>query len=369
MSRLDDLLGGRFLGRFADGLFGRGTGFDEPVGRFELSLMAVLAVVLTIVGPLVGMVESFWLDILVRVFIFAMFALSLDIVFGYSGLLSFGHAAMFGTGGYVAALLLVHVTGNLVVVLLVSVLAGVIVAALIGFLSVRSTGVYFAMLTLAFGQVLYIFVFFDALTTLELVDNVTGGDNGLFGMVDYQLAGFEFGDTIVFYYLALALLALAVAFVVRLTNSPFGRAVQGIRENERRARFIGYNPERYKLLMFSISGALAALAGALYTPFIGIATPGLLHWSTSGEAILMVLIGGIGTLWGPMVGAAFFVILEEMLSGVSGWEMVVGAAMIVVVIYAPTGLAGVMSSFASDPRRATERLRERMQQRLERVFR
>lgn len=334
------------LRRFRDGE----RGFDEPIAGFEISLLVVVGLLLAVTAPLVQSVEAFWLVILTRVLIFAMFALSLDLAFGFAGLLSLGHAAMFGTGGYVAGLMLVHLTPNILAILLVAVLGGFIVAALIGALSVRSSGVYFAMLTLAFAQILYIAVFNDVPATLTSMETVTGGDNGLIIIQDYEFFGFELAEDIVYYYLTLAFLALAVLLVIRLTNSPFGRAVQGIRENETRARFIGYNPERYQLLMFTVSGGLAALAGALYVPFLGIGTPTLLHWSTSGEVVLMVLIGGIGTVWGPMLGAVFFLILEEFLSGVEGWEILLGVSMIAVVIFSPGGLAGALSGFLKDPR-------------------
>lgn len=334
-----------------------GDTFDEPMGETEFKILLGTGLLLVLLAPAIGSVSSFWLDILIRMLIFALFALSLDLVFGYGGLLSLGHAAMFGTGGYVAALTLIHLQQNVVVVILVTFLSGIAVATLIGWLSVRSTGIYFAMLTLAFAQMIWIVAFFDVPARLTPASSITGGDNALSGIPDYTLGGFAFDGLIAYYYLTLLLVAVSVAAVIRVTNSPFGRAIQGIRENEERATFIGYNTTRYKLVVFALSGGFAAIAGALYAPFVGIADPGLLHWMTSSDVLVMVLIGGLGTLWGPMFGGAFLLLLEDRLVVIEGWEIIVGIIIVLLVLFAPNGLAGILSSVVEDPRGAVSRFK------------
>ncbi|WP_323192197.1 branched-chain amino acid ABC transporter permease [Halostella sp. PRR32] len=311
-----------------------------------------LIVLLAILGPVVAIVEPYWLYILVQVLVFALLALSLDFVFGYAGLLSFGHAAMFGAGGYSAALLITEVTPNALVVLPVAMLTGVAVAAVIGWFSVRSRGIYFAMLTLAFAQMFYVAAFADLPATLLGVESITGGDNGIYGIALYELIGIDLSDRINYYFLTLLLVALSLAFLVRLANSPFGRVLQGIRENEERVAFIGYDVRRYKVVGFAISGGFAGLAGGLYVPFQSLAHPQFLHWTVSGELVVMLLLGGMGTLWGPMLGAASVIILEEMLGGIAAWEVILGGIFVVVVIFAPRGLAGVLISLKEDPRNA-----------------
>ncbi|MGZ0747262.1 branched-chain amino acid ABC transporter permease [Haloparvum sp. AD34] len=322
------------------------------------TLLVVGILGLAVAGPVVQSIQPFWINLLIRMLAFALLALSLDFVFGYAGLLSFGHAAMYGAGGYTAALLVSRVTPNVLVVLPASVLVGVIVAALIGWLSVRAKGIYFAMLTLAFAQMLYVVAFTDLPATIAGVETVTGGDNGLYGIAAYELAGIELGDRLRYYFLTLGLVALSLAGLVRLANSPFGRVLQGIRENEDRIEFVGYDVQRYKVIAFAISGGFAGLAGGLYVPFQSVANPGLLHWTVSGQLVVMVLLGGMGTFWGPMVGAGLVIFLEDRLGGVASWEVILGTLFVTVVIFAPRGIAGALVSVWNDPRAALERSKE-----------
>ncbi|SEP00403.1 amino acid/amide ABC transporter membrane protein 2, HAAT family (TC 3.A.1.4.-) [Halogranum amylolyticum] len=322
------------------------------VGRTGRVALVVVGVVLALFAPVAQMVQPFWMNLMTTALIFALFALSLDFVFGYAGLLSFGHAAMFGAGGYAVALLLEHVTQSALVVLPLAVVAGVVVAALIGWLSVRTKGIYFAMLTLAFAQLLYTTAFNDILATVFGVSEVTAGDDGLVGIPSYELATFTVDSLMTYYYLALVIVALSFVAILRLANSPFGRALEGVRENEERMAFVGYNVRRYKIVAFAISGGFAGLAGGLFVPFQSTAHPEMLHWMMSGELIVMTLLGGMGTLWGPMVGAATVIFLEDVLSSVGNWEIILGSIYALMVIFAPTGIAGAVKSLKQDPRAA-----------------
>jgi branched-chain amino acid transport system permease protein len=327
----------------------------SPTGNELLSGHGRLAVFLSIIvlalfAPIANAYEPFWLNMLVRMMIFALLALSLDFIFGYAGLLSFGHAAMFGAGGYAAAMIITDVTANALVVLPIAMLVGAVVAGVIGWFSVRARGIYFAMLTLAFAQMFYVIAFTDLPATVFGVESFTGGDNGLFGIQRYETFGIDFTSTLLYFYLTLATVALSFVALLRLSNSPFGRVLQGIRENEERVQFLGYNVQRYKVLGFALSGAFAGLAGGLYVPFQSVSHPGLLHWMISGELVVMLLLGGLGTLWGPMLGAGLVIFLEEQLAGFASWEIILGGIFVVVVIFAPQGLAGAITSVRNDPR-------------------
>jgi branched-chain amino acid transport system permease protein len=287
-----------------------------------------------------------------RVLVFALFALALDFAFGYSRLPSFGHAAMFGTAGYGAAYLLLYVTQSPLVVLPAAFLIGIIVGGVIGWLSVRSHGIYFAMLTLAFAQVLYIVAFNDFLAPFLSVEQVTGGDNGLIGIPGFTLFGTSLGSRIIYYYLTLAVVGGSVALLFRLANSPFGRVLQGIRENEDRIEALGYDTIQYKVVSFALSGGFTGLAGGLFVPLQTIVHPSILNWTISGELIVMVLLGGMGTLWGPLIGAMVVIVLEDTLSFIEGWRLVLGAVFVVVIVFAPEGIAGIVRSLRRDPRQA-----------------
>lgn len=330
---------------------------DEALGSTGRRALLLVVVALFLAAPVLQAVAPFLLFLLTEVMIFALLALALDFVFGYTGLPSFGHAAMFGSGGYAAAFLLVGVTQNPLVVLPATFLVGMAVAAVIGVLSVRSRGVYFAMLTLAFAQVLYIIAFNDLPAVALGVESVTRGDNGIYGFPGYTLFGVDLGARFIYYYVTLAISAGSIALLLRLANSPFGRVIQGIRENEDRIEALGYDMNRYKVVAFTLSGGFTGLAGGLFVPLQTIVHPSLLDWTLSGELIVMVLLGGMGSLWGPMLGAVLVVLLEESISGVEGWRLVLGTVFIVTVIFAPEGIAGILRSVTREPRGALRNLR------------
>lgn len=330
---------------------------DEALGPTGRRVLLLVGAALFLSAPVIQAVEPSLLFLLTELVIFALLALALDFVFGYTGLPSFGHAAMFGAGGYATAFLLLGAIQNPLVVLPVSFLVGMAVAAVIGLLSVRSRGVYFAMLTLAFAQVLFIVAFNDLPATALGVESVTRGDNGMYGLPDFALFGVDIDSRLAYYYVTLVVSAASIAVLLRLANSPFGRVIQGIRENEDRIEALGYDGDRYKVIAFTLSGGFTGLGGGLFVPLQTIAHPSLLDWTVSGELIVMVLLGGMGSLWGPMIGAVLVVLLEDTLSGIEGWRIVLGTVFIVTVIFAPEGIAGLLRSVWHEPRGAIENLR------------
>ncbi|GAC1656059.1 MAG: branched-chain amino acid ABC transporter permease [Candidatus Dormibacteraceae bacterium] len=282
----------------------------------------------------------FWIYIGTQALIFAIFAMSLDFLLGYAGLASFGHAAFYGLGAYACALVaLRHVDG-----LLPLLLAGAVVAAMaavpIGALSLRTTGIYFLMLTLAFAQMLWGL----AVNWISL----TRGTDGLIGVprpsLPFQdalnLSLYERGT---FYLVVLAVAGICFLLLEGLVRSPFGRTLEGIRENERRMSALGFPTFRYRLAAFTIAGAIAGLAGALAAMANGYATPDLLYWTVSGLVLVAVVVGGARSLIGPVLGAFLVLIAQLGLSTyLQRWELVLGAVFIGFVLFLPGGLAGLV---------------------------
>jgi branched-chain amino acid transport system permease protein len=266
----------------------------------------------------------------------ALFAVAVDLLLGFTGLLSFGHAAFWGTAAYATGLVALH-TG---LPFPVAVLAGAAVSALlalpIGYLSVKRSGIYFAMVTLAFAQLVY----FVANQWRDL----TGGENGLQG-IPRDFFGVDLSDPFWFYYAALPLLLLGAFAAWRIVRSPFGRVLVAIRDNPARAEALGYPVARYKLLAFVLSASLAGLAGGLHSVGHGLASLQDVHWTTSGKVVLIVVLGGIGTLWGAALGAALVVQLEDFLAtaGFDGVGIVTGAVFVAVVLLFRRGMWGTVA--------------------------
>jgi branched-chain amino acid transport system permease protein len=347
----------------AEGFFDRfdaSTAQESVLGRSGRLGVLTAGIALAVFPAVAGATEPFWMDLVSRIMVFALFALSLDFVFGYTGLPSFGHAAMFGLGGYASGLVLLETTQNALVALPVAFLVGALIAAVMAWLSVRARGIYFAILTLAFAQLFYIAVFDDMPAYFVDATSVLGGDNGLIGIPFYTLFGTELSALSDYYYLTFGVLAISFVLIVRLANSPFGRVLKGINENEDRMAFIGYNVKRYKIIAFAISGGFTGVAGALFVPIISVAHPGLLGWETSGEVLIMILLGGMGTLWGPMLAAGLVIILEDVLSSFASWQLVIASVYVFVVIFAPKGIAGVLRSLKEDPAGTPRRIRDGM---------
>ncbi|MGW1762189.1 branched-chain amino acid ABC transporter permease [Streptomyces mirabilis] len=269
----------------------------------------------------------------------ALFAVALDLLIGYAGLLSFGHAAFWGSSAYATGLIAIH-TG---LPFPVAVLGGAVLAAVlalpIGFLAVRRTGIYFAMVTLAFAQLVYF--------TANQWEDVTGGENGL-QAIPRKLPGLDLDDAFTFYYAALPIVLAALFAAWRTVRSPFGRVVTAVRDNPDRTRALGYSADRYRLAAFTGSAFLSGVAGGLYAVNHGFASLQEVHWTTSGKAVVMVLLGGIGTLWGAVAGAAALVRLEDWLAtaGFEQTQVVTGAVFIAVVLLARRGLWGTAAALA-----------------------
>ncbi|OGK88691.1 MAG: hypothetical protein A2X52_03755 [Candidatus Rokubacteria bacterium GWC2_70_16] len=271
--------------------------------------------------------------LLQEILIWGIFAMSLDLLMGYAGMVSFGHSAFFGVGGYVAALALTAYPGTLSALLLPPLAAG-LAALVIGFFSIRVSGVYFIMLTLAFSQMFYAVTFQAAWL---------GAEDGIVGVPRVHVVGINLAQPMGFHLYLVALVALGALFLWRVVRSPFGHVLQGIHENESRMQAVGYAVNRYKLLAFVIAGMLAGVAGALYTQLVGSITPDAFLWTTSGEALLMVIIGGTGTLGGSVLGAGAFILLQSLVSSYTErWMLILGLTFILLVLFAPGGIVGAL---------------------------
>jgi branched-chain amino acid transport system permease protein len=256
----------------------------------------------------------------------ALFAIALDILLGYTGLLSFGHAAFWGSSAYVTGLIATHYGVPFPVAVVGGALFAMVLALPVGYLSVRRSGIYFAMVTLAFGQMVY-FIGYQW-------SDLTGGENGLQG-VPRSFFGIELVETesFYFYYAALPILLLGMWAAWRIVHSPFGRVLVSIRDNTQRARALGYEVEKYKVIAFVLSAGLTGLAGGVFAINHGFVALTELHWSTSGEVVLMTVLGGIGTLWGGILGAFVAVMLADYLasSGFDGIDLVTGSVFVVLL--------------------------------------
>lgn len=285
--------------------------------------------VLVLTMPLV--LPPFGISVTTEIFIMAIFAMSLGLIIGYAGLVSLGHAAFFGAGAYTVAVLGQYVFSTYLLLIAAVSVAGVL-ALVSGALFFRSSGAYFLMLTLAFGQVLFAVAF--------QAEPVTGGDDGMSVAAVFNLGfGDIFGELSLYYLMGAFFLACYL--LLRLfVSSPAGKVVKGVMENELRMRALGYNTFSYKLLVYTVSGAMAGLAGALYSYFNLYVTPDLLGWLFSGQALIMVIIGGVGTLLGPALGAAFFILVQNYLSSYTErWPLIMGFVFILFVL---AGRGGVI---------------------------
>jgi len=294
--------------------------------------LAALAALLVFPLAMQALDEPFYIVLASRILIFALVASSLNLIVGFGGMVCFGHAAFFGAGAYVVGILMVHGVGSAWVAWPAAVAVAAGAALVIGAISLRTRGVYFIMITLAFAQmVYYIFV------SLQ----VYGGDDGLpLGGRSKLGLGFDLESDVTFYYVVLAIFAASFYFLARLINSRFGRVLQGIRENETRMEAAGYPVYRFKLIAFVLAGALAGLGGALLANQNELASPNMLHWTQSGMLLIMVILGGVGFLYGGVLGAAVLLLLEDLLSGYTiHWQLGVGLVLLAVVLYAPNGLS------------------------------
>jgi branched-chain amino acid transport system permease protein len=278
-------------------------------------------------------------ELAIRVVVLGLAAMALNFLLGFTGVLSFGHAAYFGLGAYGAAMTIKYLVPSTPLAILVGVAAGVVAAMIVGGLIIKRRGVYFAMVTIAFGQVFYFIAF--------RWNTVTGGDDGLTGWKRQPIdLGFTKIDILAndkaFYYVALVLFALAVGVMAALIRSPFGRTLIAIRENERRARFLGIPVDRHIWISFVISCAFAALAGTLYALLQNFTDPRALRWDQSGNFVIMAVLGGMRSFWGPLIGAFIFVVLQDYVSShTENWMSVIGVFFMMVVLFFPRGVLGI----------------------------
>ena len=293
--------------------------------------------------------EPFLVSLFSRVLIYALAAASLDLILGYGGMVSFGHAAYFGIGAYVVGILAHHAyegspvldwpialsgTGEALLAWALAVLIAALFAVVIGALCLRTSGIHFIMITLAFSQMLYF---------LSVSLERYGGDDGLMIWERSRLPGMDLADNVTFYYVCLFALAAFLFLAGRLVHSRFGMVVRGAKQNERRMLALGFPVYRYRLVCFALAGAGAGLAGALIANQTEFVSPGLMHWTRSGEILVMVILGGMGTLFGPVLGAAALLLLEEVLAlYTEHWLVFLGPILVLVVLFARRGLFGLV---------------------------
>lgn len=294
-----------------------------------------LAIMLAILGVLPLLLPSYYTSLLSLMLIFGIFAMSLDILQGYTGLPSLGHAAFWGTSAYVAGLLNVKIFGgsNFGVELLAGILSAAVIAAILGLFVLRSTGTYLLMILLASSMMLWGIAF--------KWRSLTGGDDGLPGISrpDLSIIGWDLGTSTHYYYFVLFFFIVSAILMYLVVNSPFGYALLGIRESEMRMRSLGYNVWLHKYIAFIVAGIFAGLAGVLVAYYNGFVSPSEFHIITSAEVLIMVILGGAGTLFGPAIGAGIIIWIKNFVSGYTEhWMMVLGAIYILTVIFAPQGV-------------------------------
>jgi branched-chain amino acid transport system permease protein len=309
---------------------------SSPASRSWLDLArrhrVLLASGFVLVFPLVMPFTALAVNIL----IYGLYALGFNLLFGYLGLLSFGHAALFGTGAYVCGIAIVHFGLPWYAAILSGVLGALAMATLIGGLAIRTRGIYFAMVTMALAQCVY----YQAV-------GWTGGENGLRGINvrNINLFGltFDFINPLTRYYIVAACVIAAFFMLSRILASPFGAVIEAVRENEARARASGYNVVATRLITFILSGGFCGLAGALAALHLSIVPIEILHYETSGMVVMMSLLGGMGTFFGPFVGAGVFLLLENLVSlWTVHWQLVVGAVFVACVLFFPAGIWGTL---------------------------
>jgi len=302
--------------------------------------MLAFSLILLIFIALPFFIDLFYQTFLTELFVWMLFAISFDLIFGYTGLLSFGQALFFGLGGYSVAIAIMRFGLSSGIGLLLSVIVPIFFACFVGYFSVKLTGIHFVIITIIFALI--------GSTLGETWTWLTGGADGLnFLPPPIRLGLFQIDlmDIKSNYYLVLFFAATTYLFLRRMVHSPLGKVFISIRENEDRARLIGYNVQRYKLLSFVIAGGLSGLAGGLYSLTLKYASAGFLHWSISGHAVVYTIVGGMGTLMGPVLGAGIVVSLEHyLINFLQATDLVVGIVLVVMVLMAPKGLVGLIQS-------------------------
>jgi branched-chain amino acid transport system permease protein len=309
----------------------RERGIAPWTRRHRASLAALFLLVFPLVAPFKALA--------VMILVYGLYALGFNILYGYLGLLSFGHSALFGTGAYLCGIAISRFGAPWWAGLAIGVLAGMATAAAMGVLAIRTRGIYFAMVTFALSQCVY-FLFYEAV-------DWTGGESGLGGIdvktIDLAGVKLDFVDPLVHYYVIAAFVIAALFVLSRILASPFGAVIEGVRENEARARASGYDVGRVRLVTFVVSGGFCGLAGALLALHLSIVPIETLHYDTSGLAVMMCLLGGAGSFFGPFIGAAIFLLLENLVSlWTVHWQLIVGVAFVACVLFFPRGVWGMV---------------------------
>lgn len=307
--------------------FYRAASYQKHIAIALLLALLALPPALTVLG------QEFYIGFATRVLILALAASSLNLVLGFGGMFSLGHAAFFGAGAYAAAICMSSGINDALLAFPLAMATAGLLALVVGAISLRTRGVYFIMITLAFAQMAY-YLFVSARSW--------GGDDGLPLAGRMTLGGFSLASDGALFYAALGCLSLVMLFFGRLADARFGRVIQATRENETRMEALGYPVFRYRLICFALGGALAGLAGALLANLTGLASPNLLQWTQSGTLLVMVIIGGVGYLYGGIVGAIVLLVLEESLVGVTEhWHIALGLLLLGIVLFAPKGVAAL----------------------------
>ena len=306
---------------------------EQPKLRTSSMVLGAIAVAALLAAPF-----FFYPVMLMSVLCFALFACAFNLLLGYGGLLSFGHAMFLGTAGYVSAYAAKGWGLPPELAILLGTAAAALLGVVVGALAIRRQGIYFAMITLAIAQMMYFFYLQTPFTHGE--DGIQAVPRGkLFGVIDLT-------DTLTIYYVVLAIFLIAFVFIYRVIHSPFGQVLKAIRENEPRAISLGYDADRYKLLAFVLSATLAGLAGAVKAIVFQLASLTDVHWSMSGEVVLMVLLGGMGTIFGPVVGAFVIIALENYLSPYGQWVTIItGVIFVICVLAFRRGIVGEVSAW------------------------
>jgi len=306
----------------------------------SLGFILIFVLILLVLIVLPFFVDFFYQTFLTELFVWILFAISFDLIFGYTGLLSFGQALFFGLGSYTVTILMRQFGFNTELSLLLSIVIPMIFAWFVGYFSVKLTGIHFVIITIIFAIIGNIIG--DTWTSF------TGGSDGLtFSPRPFRLGLFQINlmDIKGNYYFVLGVVAISYLFLRRMVQSPLGKVFISIRENEERAKLIGYNVQRYKLIAFIIAGGLSGLAGGLYSLTLKYAAASYLHWSVSGHAVVYTVVGGMGTLIGPAIGAGIVMSLEHyLINFLQATDLVVGIALVFMVLVAPKGLVGLIQS-------------------------
>ncbi|HZZ62872.1 MAG TPA: branched-chain amino acid ABC transporter permease [Roseiarcus sp.] len=311
----------------------------KPERSWKLAADALVWLLLLTMPFWIGAVGGY-IQLGTLVVVMALAATALNFLIGFTGIMSFGHAAFFGLGGYGAGLTIKYLVPNTLLGMAVGVVTAIVAAAIIGKLIVHLRGIYFAMVTIAFGQIFYFIAF--------RWNNVTGGDDGLsnwhrmpihLGFINIDILD----SAVTFYYFVLFFFALSLAAMAWALRSPFGRTLLAIRENERRARYLGIPVDNHIWLSWLISCTFAGLAGTLYVLLNNFADPHQLHWEQSGEFVIMAVLGGMRSFWGPLVGATIFIVLQNYVSSMTeNWMSFIGLFFVVIVLFFPDGVLGIL---------------------------